>query len=133
MSGNTITGVPGFRNNTNLEIIDLRETSIKSVPRHVFSSIITLRTVYGEMYQLCCKGSLPKDFPASDCHAPEDAISSCQRLVRSETLPLSLWLLASLALVANIIANIAFLPPLPKTVPRFCLRFHGDAGPAERV
>ena len=108
LTGSTVTEITDFDSNSSVEVIDLRNTPFQVVPSYLFKPLSRLKEIYGETYMLCCKSNLPEHFDVLNCHAPKAVVSSCVRLIGSDFHRLSLWLLASVAAVANV-ASVAFL------------------------
>ena len=91
----------GFEGLKNLQVLDLRGSSVNVFPRDIFSGLLKLRLVYTDSYKLCCPITLPEDFNVHNCQFPSDEISSCDALLRSDVYRVVLAVLASLTLLGN--------------------------------
>ena len=95
-------GGQGFKRMYRLKTLNLEGCPALTVfPRDIFEGLSSLATVRADNYKLCCKDNLPDKFNMEYCHAPEDEVSSCQSLLRSDVYRTFLWLLAGLAVVGN--------------------------------
>ena len=95
-------GGHGFKRMLNLKTLNLEGCSaLTAFPRDIFQGLSSLEIVRADNYKLCCKDTLPEKFNVEYCHAPEDEVSSCQSLLRSDVYRTFLWLLASLAVAGN--------------------------------
>ena len=91
----------GFQSTPALSQLDLRGNRIDRYPRNVFKSLPNIKYIYADDYKLCCPGMLPegyKDF----CFAPQDEISSCQDLLRSQIYRTFLWFMCIASVVGNV-------------------------------
>ena len=92
----------GFVFTPKLVVLDLRGNPLQRFPLDIFSGLTHLKTVYSDLYKLCCKDVLPDRFDESSCYAPRDEISSCGDLLRANTYRAILWLVSIFSLVGNI-------------------------------
>ena len=91
----------GLRPLTQLRVLDARGCPMTQFPRDIFLGLEHLETVRGDNYKLCCPATLPVGFNVANCQAPEDEISSCETLLRSETYRIFLSLFAASSLLGN--------------------------------
>ena len=94
----------GFTELQNLQVLDLRGSSITFFPRDILSGLLKLRLVHTDNYKLCCPATLPADFNVHNCHSPSDEISSCDALLRSDVYRVVLAVLATLTLLGNCVS-----------------------------
>ena len=87
-----------------IHTMDLQECPLSVFPRHMLIGLAELRRVYSDNYKLCCKQVLHSSFNMKNCVAPEDDISSCNSLLRSAFLRVSVAVMASLGLCTNLAA-----------------------------
>ena len=105
LSNSDITRVKrGFSKLNNLQVLDIRGSSITIFPRDILSGLLKLRLVHADNYKLCCPASLPADFNVHNCHSPSDEISSCDALLRSDVYRVVLAVLATLSLLGNCVS-----------------------------
>ena len=91
----------GFQVTRNLRVLDTRGCPISEVQRGLFQGLEQLQVVYADNYKLCCVATLLEEFNQNNCHAPEDEISSCQDLLRSNSYRVLLAIFNTLALLGN--------------------------------
>ena len=90
----------GFQQLRSLQVLDLRRCPLTNFPKSIFLGLSSLRRVLADNYKLCCPETLPVGF-VGQCQAPNDEISSCHALLRSDLYRLSLAVFATLATVGN--------------------------------
>nr|XP_054761372.1 G-protein coupled receptor GRL101-like [Lytechinus pictus] len=95
-----------FANLTNLRVLDIRETTIPSTDaiRKALQEIPSLDKVYADSFAFCCMLDLhPADASdSSGCIAPIDQFSSCDDLLKENTLRVAMWILGISALAGNL-------------------------------
>ena len=91
-----------FRSTPTLQQIDLRETLVEAHSRNVFKSLVGLKRIYTSNYKLCCTPMLPEKFMKDMCFSPQDELSSCDDLLRSDVYRVLLWLMCIVSLVGNL-------------------------------
>nr|KAG5698616.1 hypothetical protein BaRGS_027127 [Batillaria attramentaria] len=103
MSGSGVDRVQGegFQPLEQLRVLDLRGCPMTEFPRDVFQGLDQLHTVFADNYKLCCPDTLPQGFNEANCNAPEDEISSCDALLRSDIYRVLLSVFATVALLGN--------------------------------
>ncbi|KAL8609813.1 hypothetical protein ACOMHN_052867 [Nucella lapillus] len=89
----------GFQPMSKLRVLDLRGCPMTGLDRDLLRGLDGLRTVSTDNYRLCCAASLLPDL--HQCQAPEDEVSSCQDLLRSNAYRVCLAIFNSLALMGN--------------------------------
>ena len=92
-----------------LRIVDLRKCPMTSFPRQLFHNMTQLHTVHAENFKLCCRAMLLQPSRLSECTAPQDEISSCKALLRSNVYRAALSMFAFLALLGNSVSFLARL------------------------
>ena len=112
----TITA-EGFMFNPKLEIVDVKDSHLKTFPNNLLKGLKSLRVVNADNFKLCCKAMLPDGFAIKNCHAQQDLLASCEDLLRSNTHRVFLWTFASLAVLGN----------AGSVVARLCLHHDGSA------
>ena len=90
----------GFSKTPQLRTLDLKGSPVQEFPGDVFAGLQHLDVVFADNYRLCCKVTLP-DLPDVKCFAPQDEISSCQDLLRSDLYRAFLWIFSSMSVVGN--------------------------------
>ncbi|XP_070177754.1 G-protein coupled receptor GRL101-like [Littorina saxatilis] len=111
----------GFQSLSGLRVIDLRGCPLTQFPRHMFQDLQQLRTIYADSYKLCCQGTLPLGFNLKNCHAPEDTVSSCDRLLKYDTHSVLVAVIAAVSIIGNALGFIVFV--LQKTASKSPLTF----------
>jgi hypothetical protein len=92
----------GFHFLPSLTAIDLTGSPVNSFPRDIFTSLTRLETVQAENYRLCCADILPSHLDQRFCSAPQDEISSCDDLLRSELYRVLSWVICVLSVTGNV-------------------------------
>ena len=90
----------GFSKTPKLRVLDLKGSPVQVFPGDVFRSLQRLAVVYADNYKMCCKETLP-DLRDVQCFAPQDEISSCQDLLRSDLYRTFLWIFSSMSIAGN--------------------------------
>ena len=92
-----------FRGLKHLRVLDLRGCPMNQFPSEVFRGLDQLQTVYTDNYRLCCRSLLPVGFQAAGgCLSPDDAVSSCESLLRSNYYRLFVYVFAVLSVMGNV-------------------------------
>ncbi|KAK7102885.1 hypothetical protein V1264_021043 [Littorina saxatilis] len=91
----------GFQSLSSLRVIDLRGCPMTHFPRHIFRDLQQLRTVSSGTFRLCCQATLPLGFNLKNCHAPENIVSSCDRLLKYDTHAVLLAVFAAVSIIGN--------------------------------
>ena len=92
----------GFGPTPTLQQIDLRGTLVAAHSQNVFKPLVGLKRVYTSNYKLCCPPMLPDRFMKDMCFSPQDELSSCQDLLRSDLYRVFLWLMCIVSLAGNL-------------------------------
>ena len=87
-----------------LQIVDLRGCAVLDFPPHFFKGLDDLQQMFSDTFKLCCPQVLPAGFNPINCQTPDNLISSCNNLLRSNTYRLFLVVFAVLALGGNVIS-----------------------------
>ena len=66
-----------------LKRLDISGCRLEKFSRDLFRGLVDIQFVQAENYKVCCKVFLPKSFNEKFCIAPQDEISSCDDLLRS--------------------------------------------------
>ena len=104
----------GFQVTRNLRVLDTRGCPMSEIQRGIFQGLDQLDTVYADNYKLCCVAALLEEFNQNNCHAPEDEISSCQDLLRSNSYRVLLAIFNTLALLGNGVSFVFRLSSMKK-------------------
>ena len=91
----------GFLYLPSIKHLDISGCPLEVFPRHVLRGLAHLQSVRADNYKLCCKATLPETFNDKFCVAPEDEISSCEDLLRSNFYRSFLWLVGTLSILGN--------------------------------
>ena len=91
-----------FWSTPTLQQIDLRETLVEAHSKNLFKSLVHLKIVYTSNYKLCCTPMLPETFMKDMCFSPQDELSSCEDLLRSDLYRVFLWLTCIVSLIGNL-------------------------------
>jgi hypothetical protein len=97
-----VIGDNGFQNVRSLVDLDLSGCPVETFPNEIFHGLTKLSKIVADTYKLCCVKILPANFDPSSCQAPENELSSCDDLLRSETYRGFLWLMGALSLSGNV-------------------------------
>ena len=89
---------------TSLQEMDLRGCPIKEFPRDILRGFFHLKILFADSFKLCCPSVLPSTFDLNYCHATPDDVSSCDDLLGSVTYRATVAVLATLALVGNVVS-----------------------------
>ncbi|KAK7088240.1 hypothetical protein V1264_022177 [Littorina saxatilis] len=85
----------------NIRVLDFRGCHVTHFQYDVMLGFEALERVHAESYKLCCPSILPTGFNPTDCQAPTDPVSSCDRLLSSSVHRVLLPLCCCLALLGN--------------------------------
>lgn len=91
----------GFKFAANLAELNLSGSDVRTFPVDVFKGLANLQLVVTDNYKLCCKATLPELFDEKNCLAPQDEVSSCDDLLRSDAYRGCLWLFSALSIFGN--------------------------------
>ena len=91
-----------FRSLAQLIRLDLRGNVLNNYPQNLCQGLRGLRFIFTDNFRLCCKSHLPEDFDEYFCFSPQDEISSCEDLFRSNVYRLSLWMVSVMSVVGNV-------------------------------
>ena len=94
----------GFRLLTSLQVLDVRQCPLTSMPKSLFLGLNSLRRVFDDNYKVCCPATLPVGAVVDQCLAPRDEVSSCDALLRSDLFRSFLAVFAFLATVGNVLS-----------------------------
>ena len=89
---------------TSLQELDLRGCPVVEFPRDILRGFIHLKILYADNFKFCCSSVLPPDFDFNYCHATPDDVSSCDNLLGSVTYRATVAVLATLAMVGNVMS-----------------------------
>ena len=92
----------GFQSIPTLQQIDVRGTLVQARSQNVFKTLMNLKLVYTSNYKLCCPPMLPDNFVEDMCFSPQNELSSCQDLLRSDLYRAFLWLMCIVSLTGNL-------------------------------
>ncbi|XP_070179145.1 G-protein coupled receptor GRL101-like [Littorina saxatilis] len=94
-------GNGGFSFIRALRSVDLTGSPVTYFTPDLFQGLTSLERVISPNYRLCCKRLLPETFDVQQCFAPQNEISSCEDLLRSEAYRGCLWLISLMSVVGN--------------------------------
>ena len=90
----------------NLRYIDLERCEIKLFSESMYAELENLESIKAANYKLCCNELLPKTFNEKHCWAPQDEMSSCADLLKSNFHRIFLWLIVTFSVVGNASSSI---------------------------
>ena len=82
--------------------IDLRGCPVTYFPGDLFLGLTRLYLIRADNYKLCCPPMLPLGFEQNFCFAPQNEVSSCDDLLRSDAYRFFLWLMSLSSLIGNV-------------------------------
>ena len=85
-----------------LQEIDMRGNPIQTYPQNVLKVLVHLRVVHTSNYKLCCPPMLPGGFVGDLCFSPQNELSSCEDLLRSDFYRAFLWVICFASVVGNL-------------------------------
>ncbi|KAK7096195.1 hypothetical protein V1264_005518 [Littorina saxatilis] len=91
----------GFRYVSSLRRLDLRGNNIREYPTDAFKTLTELQFLYSSDFRFCCRIILPEHYDEIACQSPQDEISSCEDLLRSNVYRACLWLIGVMSIVGN--------------------------------
>ena len=74
----------GFRSTPNLQKLDMKRCPLSRIGKQILQGLNQLQAVYADTFRLCCTAALLEKFDVKNCHAPENEVSSCANLLRSD-------------------------------------------------
>lgn len=89
-----------FRHLQNLVELDITGNEVKDIHSKTLKNLTSLRAIHVSYYIFCCKELLP-DVESLLCFSPTNSFSSCERLLRSKTLWVVLWIVCVTSFVGN--------------------------------
>ena len=92
----------GFQPTPTLQQIDTRGNPMQTYPQNIFKVLVHLRMVFTSNYKLCCPGMLPGGSVEDLCFSPQNELSSCKDLLRSDLYRVFLWLMCMASVVGNL-------------------------------
>ena len=88
----------------NLIRIDIRGNALKHYPKDIFQGLSRLKNIHSDDFRLCCKSALHKSVLANgSCIAPEDEISSCDDLLKTESYRVFMWFVVISIFTGNLV------------------------------
>ncbi|XP_070198472.1 G-protein coupled receptor GRL101-like [Littorina saxatilis] len=91
----------GFSPFHKLRQLDIRGRELENYPSDLFTGLQHLSSIYASNFKLCCRAVLPELFNAKLCFAPQDELSSCDDLLRSNFYRVCLWVIGILSILGN--------------------------------
>lgn len=104
-----------------LTALDLRGNPLNDFKKGMLEGLVNLYTLWADNPKLCC--SYFQQVTIQECYAPEDELSSCNDLLRSDFFRISLWVLSVLAILGNTAVLIY----------RLCVEKRDSSSPSFRV
>ena len=100
---------PLLWNSSQMPVVSLRELDVRGsvvgeFPRDALRGFLHLRLLHTDDFKLCCPSVLPSGFDLHHCHVTPDDVSSCDRLLGSVTYRSTVAVLATLALLGNVVS-----------------------------
>ncbi|XP_078660098.1 G-protein coupled receptor GRL101-like [Branchiostoma floridae x Branchiostoma belcheri] len=92
----------------NLEVLDLTGNNVHDVDVNVFVRLLNLRDLKTNQYKLCCLAPL-----TNVCFPGHDHISSCEYLISSRRLAVTVWVLAIVSIMGNAVILIHYVTQKP--------------------
>ena len=87
-----------------LKELDLRGCVIEELSLRAVKGFLHLQLLFSDNFKLCCPSVLPSAFDLNHCHATPDDVSSCDDLLGSVTYRATVEVLATLAMVGNVVS-----------------------------
>ena len=84
--------------------LDLRGGVITELPQDLLRGFPDLKLLFTDSFKLCCPIVLPLGFDLNHCHTTPDDVSSCDNLLGSVTYRVTVAVLATLALLGNVVS-----------------------------
>ncbi|KAH9499547.1 hypothetical protein Btru_078097 [Bulinus truncatus] len=94
-------GEMGISKNFKLKSLDIRGIEIKEIHSDYFQSLSISDLLLASDYRLCCEVILGTNIPVEKCHAPSDAISTCQHLVGDTLKRVIIWIVGFITIFGN--------------------------------
>ncbi|KAM7440722.1 hypothetical protein ABFA07_010120 [Porites harrisoni] len=106
LSNNQLTTVSRktFRGLISLEYLYLDKNKLTEVSPEAFSELRNMKYLKLDRFILCCYAK--KSISGVDCDSPVDEFSSCDDLMKNNTLQICIWILGILAFVGNLLVII---------------------------
>ncbi|XP_060063809.1 uncharacterized protein LOC132544254 [Ylistrum balloti] len=89
-----------FASLSSLSVLDIRGNAIKEFSDGIFRGLSNLTKLYTDAYMFCCLK--PEKVTEANCFPYQDEFSSCDDLMREDTLRAFLWIIGLSAFVGNI-------------------------------
>ena len=94
ISYGSIKEIGSFSGCKNLQMIDMKGNEIERFPSEIYKGLEGLKKVISSSFKLCCGQLLPSNMLPHNCIAPQDEVSSCDNLLRSDAYRVFLWCFA---------------------------------------
>ncbi|KAK7106060.1 hypothetical protein V1264_017360 [Littorina saxatilis] len=91
----------GFGYVSSVRQLDIRGNRIREYPTDAFKTLTELQFLYSSDFRICCRIYLPEHYDEITCQSPQDEISSCEDLLRSNVYRACLWLIGVMSIVGN--------------------------------
>ena len=99
-------GGEGFRSVSKLQTLDMKGCPLSTIDKDILQGLSHLHTVYADHFRLCCTAALVENFDIKNCHAPDNEVSSCVNLLRSDLYRVALTLFCILTLFGNLLCSL---------------------------
>ena len=96
----------GFGSAQKLQTLDMKGCPLSSIDKHILQGLSKLQTVYADSSKMCCTAALEGNFDMRNCIAPENVVSSCVDLLRSDLYRMALALSSVLTTGGNCVCFI---------------------------
>ena len=104
-----------------IQKLDLKGSQLEIYPSTLIRNLKSLETLYSNDYKLCCKKVLPLHFNPQNCFAKQSPLDSCDDLLKSIPLRVSLWFFALLAVFGNVVSFISRVALTSKSLGSFAI------------
>ncbi|KAH9499554.1 hypothetical protein Btru_078105 [Bulinus truncatus] len=84
-----------------LNSLDIRGMELENIKANYFRNLIIEDTLLASDYRLCCPVILAHKIHSGKCHAPSDAISTCQHLVGDTLKRVIIWIVGFITIFGN--------------------------------
>ncbi|KAL8579551.1 hypothetical protein ACOMHN_025504 [Nucella lapillus] len=92
----------GSQSATKLQALDFRGCPLTEVQPGIIPKLSDLQSVFADDYKMCCPTNLPSGFNVRKCVSPSDAVSSCEALLVSTVLRVSVGVSCAAGLLGNL-------------------------------
>ncbi|KAH9518945.1 hypothetical protein Btru_008762 [Bulinus truncatus] len=91
----------GLPENFKLDILNIQGLMMTEIHVDFFKGLIVVKSLLTSDFKLCCQQILEDNIPSTKCHAPDDAITSCQHIVGDTSKRILVWIVGLLTIAGN--------------------------------